>query len=183
MVTAGIVLALLYVGRDVLVPLALAIMLSFLMAPVVRALRRIGVGHTPSVLMAVLTLTVSCMAVAMVLGIQTLRLAESLPQYEATVQRKLKTLDEVTVGRFRLLTREASRLLEIHHDAAEPIPGSAGDLERPVLDAPAGCGGIAVTRGHAAAAAAHSEAAELRLDPAPSHGDRAARPHFRAARA
>ena len=138
MVTAGIVLALLYVGRDVLVPLALAIMLSFLMAPVVRALRRIGVGHTPSVLMAVLTLTVSCMAVAMALGIQTLRLAESLPQYEATVQRKLKTLDEVTVGRLRLLTREASRLLEIHHDAAEPIPGSAGDLERPVPTRPPG---------------------------------------------
>ena len=137
MVTAGIVLALLYVGRDVLVPLALAIMLSFLMAPVVRALRRIGVGHTPSVLMAVLTLTVSCMAVAVVLGIQTLRLAESLPQYEATVQRKLKTLDEVTVGRLRLLTREASRLLEIH-EAAEPIPGSAGDLERPVPTRPPG---------------------------------------------
>ena len=136
-VTAGIVLALLYVGRDVLVPLALAIMLSFLMAPVVRALRRIGVGHTPSVLMAVLALTVSCMAVAMVLGTQILHLAESLPRYEATVQRKLKTLDEVTVGRFRLLTREASRLLEIH-EAAEPIPGSAGELERPVPTRPPG---------------------------------------------
>ena len=136
-VTAGIVLALLYVGRDVLVPLALAIMLSFLMAPVVRALRRIGVGHTPSVLMAVLALTVACMAIATVLGIQTLRLAESLPRYEATVQRKLKVLDEVTVGRFRLLTREASRLLEIH-EAAEPIRGSAGDLEHPVPTRPPG---------------------------------------------
>ncbi len=136
-VTAGIVLALLYVGRDVLVPLALAIMLSFLVAPVVRALRRIGVGHTPSVLMAVLTLTVSCTAIAVVLGIQTLRLAESLPRYEATVQRKLKTLDEVTVGRLRVLTKEASRLLEIH-EAAEPIPGSAEDLERPVPTRPPG---------------------------------------------
>ena len=134
-VTAGVVLSLLYVGRDVLVPLALAIMLSFLMAPVVRALRRIGVGHAPSVLMAVLTLTVSCMAVAVVLGMQTLRMAESLPQYEATVQRKLKTLDELTVGRLRLLTREASRLLEIH-EAAQPIPGSARDLERPVPTRP-----------------------------------------------
>ncbi len=137
MVTAGIVLTLLYVGRDVLVPLALAIMLSFLMAPVVRALRRIRVGHTPSVLMAVLALTVACMAVAVALGMQTLRLAESLPRYEATVQRKLKVLDEVTVGRFRLLTREASRLLEIH-EAAEPIPGSARELERLVPTRPPG---------------------------------------------
>src|SRR5271157_2080909 len=137
MVTAGIVLALLYVGRDVLVPLALAIMLSFLMAPVVRALRRVGVGHTPSVLMAVLALTVACMAVAVALGMQTLHLAESLPRYEATVQRKLKTLDEATVGRFRLLTREASRLLEIH-EAAEPIPGSAREPARPVPTRPPG---------------------------------------------
>jgi predicted PurR-regulated permease PerM len=134
-VTTAIVLVLLYVGRDVLVPLALAIMLSFLVAPVVRALRRIGVGHISSVLMTVLALTVSCMTVAVMLGIQTLRLAESLPRYEATVQRKLKTLDEVTVGRFRLLTREASQLLELH-EAAEPIPGSTGDLERPVPTRP-----------------------------------------------
>ena len=41
MVTVGIVLALLYVGRDVLVPLVLAVMLSFLTAPVVRVVRRI----------------------------------------------------------------------------------------------------------------------------------------------
>ncbi len=134
-VTAGVVLSLRYVGRDVLVPLALAIMLSLLVAPVVRVLRRIGVGHIPSVLMAVLTLTVSCMAVAAVLGMQTLHLAESLPRYEATVQRKLKMLDEVTVGRFRLLTGEASRLLEIH-EAAEPIRGSAAELERPVPTRP-----------------------------------------------
>jgi len=133
--TTGIVLSLLYVGRDVLVPLALAIMLSFLMAPVVRGLRRIGVGHAFSVLVAVLALTVSCMAVAAVLATQTLHLAEGLPRYEATVQRKLKMLDEATVGRFRLLTREASRLLEIH-EAAEPIPASAGDLERPVPTRP-----------------------------------------------
>jgi predicted PurR-regulated permease PerM len=130
-VTAGIVLALLYFGRDVLIPLALAILLTFLVAPVVRALRRIGVGRTPSVLIAVLTLAVSSMAVAVVLGIQTLRLAESLPQYEATVQRKLKTLDELTVGRLRLLTSEASRMIEID-DAAEAIPGPTGDLERSV---------------------------------------------------
>ncbi len=135
--TGAIVLALLYVGRDVLVPLALAIMLSFLVAPVVRALRQFGVGHVPSVLMAVLALTVSCMAIAVVLATQILHLAESLPRYETTVQRKLKMLDEATVGRFRLLTREASRLLELH-EAAVPIPGSAADLERSVPTRPPG---------------------------------------------
>jgi predicted PurR-regulated permease PerM len=132
MATGGMVLALLYVGRDVLIPLALAVMLSFLTAPVVRAVRRIGFGHTSSVLTTVLTLTVLWMAVAGALGTQILHLAESLPRYEATIQRKLKTIDEVTVGRLHVLTREASRLLEIR----EPISDSAGDLERPVTPRP-----------------------------------------------
>ncbi|MBV8806610.1 MAG: AI-2E family transporter, partial [Sinobacteraceae bacterium] len=113
LITAGVVLALLYLGRDVLIPLVLAIMLSLLVAPSVRALRRIGVGRTPSVLIAVLALTLSCLAAAAVLGTQILRIAESLPQYEATIQRKLVAINAVTEGRLMLLTREASRVLEV----------------------------------------------------------------------
>ena len=44
--TAGIILALLYLGRSVLIPLALAIMLSLLVAPLVLALRRLRVDRT-----------------------------------------------------------------------------------------------------------------------------------------
>ena len=115
--TAGIVLALLYVGRSVLIPLALAIMLSLLVTPVVRALRRLGVGRTSSVLIAVAVLAVSCMGVAAALGTQILRSAENLPQYESNVQRKLKTLEESTIGPLRRLTDETSRLIEIHEPA------------------------------------------------------------------
>lgn len=41
----AVVLTLLYVGRDVLIPLTLALMLSLLIAPLVRALRHIGLGQ------------------------------------------------------------------------------------------------------------------------------------------
>jgi predicted PurR-regulated permease PerM len=116
---AGIVLAVLYVGRSVLIPLALALMLSLLVAPLVRALRRIGVGRAASVLIAVGALTLSCMAVAAVLGTQVLRIAASFPQYQSNVQRKLKTLDELTTRRLRLLTTETSRLIDIHETSTE----------------------------------------------------------------
>ena len=85
-------------------------MLSLLMAPAVRALQRIGVGRALSVLVVVLMLAVSCLTVAVVLGTQVLRIAESLPQYEATIHRKLETLDEATLGRVRVLTSKASGL-------------------------------------------------------------------------
>ena len=97
-ITAGIILALLYLGRSVLIPLALAIMLSLLVAPLIRGLRRLRIGRASSVLVAVAALTVSCVGVAAALGTQILHIAESLPQYESNVQRKLKTLEEVTVG-------------------------------------------------------------------------------------
>jgi predicted PurR-regulated permease PerM len=84
-ITGAVVLGLLYVGRDVLIPLVVAIILSLLVVPLVRALSRIGLGRTPSVLIAVLALSLSCAAVAVVLGAQALRIAESLPQYKATV--------------------------------------------------------------------------------------------------
>src|SRR6202163_3030663 len=69
--TAGIVLALLYLGRSVLIPLALAIMLSLLVAPLIRALRRLRVGRASSVLVAVAALTVLCVGVAAAVGTNT----------------------------------------------------------------------------------------------------------------
>ena len=68
--TAGITLALLHLGRSVLIPLALAIMVSLLVAPLVRALRRLRVGRISSVLVAVVALAVLCMGVAAGLGTQ-----------------------------------------------------------------------------------------------------------------
>src|ERR1700692_2568969 len=115
--TAGIVLALLYLGRSVLIPLALAIMLSLLVAPLIRALRRLRIGRASSVLVAVAALTVLCVGVAAALGTQVLHIAESLPQYESNVQRKLKTFEEVIVGPILKLTNETSRLVETRESA------------------------------------------------------------------
>jgi len=128
-VTAGIILALLYLGRSVLIPLALAIMLSLSVAPLIRALRRLRIGRASSVLVAVAALTVSCVGIAAALGTQILHIAESLPQYESNVQRKLKTLEEVTVGPILRLTNETRRLTGIRQSAETP-PVPARDVER-----------------------------------------------------
>ncbi len=139
-ITAGIVLALLYLGRSVLIPLALAIMLSLMVAPLVRALRRIRIGRISSVLIAVITLTVACMGVGAALGTQILRIAGSLPQYESNVQLKLKTLEEVTIGPLLRLTDETARLTQIR-DSAEAPRADVRDVER---SRPAALPGVAV---------------------------------------
>jgi predicted PurR-regulated permease PerM len=125
--TAGIVLALLYLGRSVLIPLAFAIMLSLLVAPLVRTLGRLRIGRTSSVLIAVVASTVLCIGVAAALGTQMLRIAESLPQYESNVQHKLKTLEEITIGPLVRLTDETSRLTGIRQ-STDALSVPAGDL-------------------------------------------------------
>jgi predicted PurR-regulated permease PerM len=127
--TAGIILALLYLARSVLIPLALAIMLSLLVAPPIRALRRLRIGKASSVLIAVAALTVLCVGVTAALGTQILHIAESLPQYESNVQRKLKTLEEATVGPIIRLTSETSRLTGIRQPG-EAVPVPARDVGR-----------------------------------------------------
>ncbi len=71
-------------------------------------------------LVAVAALTLSCVGIAAALGTQILHIAESLPQYESNVQRKLKTLEEVTVGPILTLSNETSRLTRSHQAAESP---------------------------------------------------------------
>ena len=121
------VLALLHFGRDVLIPFTVALMMSLLIAPLVRRLRRIGLGQTTAVLLAVIILTVAVTAAAGVLGTQVLHMAESLPQYEKTIQQKLRNLDQLTVGRLDALTGEATRLIESHPTSlGSPVPSGTG---------------------------------------------------------
>ena len=55
--TIVVVVGALYLGREILIPLALAILLSFMLAPVVIRLRRWGLGRIPAVLAVVMLLS------------------------------------------------------------------------------------------------------------------------------
>jgi predicted PurR-regulated permease PerM len=126
-IATATVLGLLYFARDVLVPITLAVILSLLIAPLVRALRRLGLGQTTSVLAAVLVLTFSFAAVAGVTVSQFVGMAASLPQYERTIGRKLKTVNDMTVAKLNALTEQAGRLT-IRRPTAAP-PGTLGQTD------------------------------------------------------
>src|SRR3984885_12660726 len=104
-------LAVFYFARDVLVPITLAFILSLLIAPLVRALRHVGLGQTVSVLAAVIVLALSFGAIGGVIGSQLVGMAGSLPQYERTLEVKLETLDRLTVRRVNAFTAQAGRVL------------------------------------------------------------------------
>lgn len=84
----------LYFARDVLLPIAVAVLVSFLLAPVVRRIESWRVPHVAAVLATtVLTVAAGLFAVMMVAQ-QLVHLAEELPQYEQTFQKRIEMLRE-----------------------------------------------------------------------------------------
>jgi predicted PurR-regulated permease PerM len=110
-IATGVVLALLYFGKDVLVPVILALILALLMAPFVRLLQKMRLGHAYAVCIAVLLLATVATGLMTVIGSQTVHLAESLPQYERTVEAKLQVLHDLTMTRLDAMRGEAGKVI------------------------------------------------------------------------
>lgn len=101
-----VTIAALYLARDLLIPLTLAVLLSFVLAPLVRLLRRARLPWPPAVLIAVLLALAVLLAVGGVIGAQIAGLADDLPRYETTICKKIDTVQELTIGRVnRFLAR------------------------------------------------------------------------------
>ncbi|RZT11135.1 Predicted PurR-regulated permease PerM [Duganella sp. CF402] len=139
LVGTATVLALLYFGRDVLIPITLAFILSFLIAPFVRALRHLGLGQTTSVCTGVLVVTVTLLAIGAVIVQQVGVMGASLPKYQDTIAAKIETLDELTRGTIGSLGGPAGQLIEhftsdsVGGSGAQPVQLSDGSVKTPVL--------------------------------------------------
>jgi len=96
--------ATLYFGKEVLVPITLALLLAFVLAPLVKLLRHLRIGRVPSVLLAVLLAVGVILAIGGVIGTQIAQLTTNLPQYAETVEKKVATIRRVTIGRISALT-------------------------------------------------------------------------------
>ena len=64
---SGVVVAVLYFAREILVPFALAVLLSFLLAPAVRWLQGIGAGRAAAVAITALVAFVAIFGLAAIL--------------------------------------------------------------------------------------------------------------------
>jgi predicted PurR-regulated permease PerM len=91
-VMAAIVVATLYFGQPIFVPLALAILLSFGLSPLVELLRRIRFGRVPSVLVSVLFAFFVIGVLGSYIGTQVGRLATELPHYQTNLVHKIHSI-------------------------------------------------------------------------------------------
>ena len=81
--------AILYLGREVFVPFALGILLSFVLAPIVIFLQKMNVPRIVAISAAILTATAVIAALAGFIAIQLTSVVTQIPSYRANIETKL----------------------------------------------------------------------------------------------
>ncbi|VWX61962.1 Phytochrome sensor protein [Burkholderiales bacterium 8X] len=94
LVTAGVIIAALYFGRDILIPLALAFLLGFVLDPLVMRLKRWGLPRTLSVALVVVFALGMIGLAGVFLSSQVSALSAQLPTYQSNIKSKFRDLRE-----------------------------------------------------------------------------------------
>jgi predicted PurR-regulated permease PerM len=106
------VVACLYFASAVLIPITLAILLSFLVAPLADALTRLRLGHVASVFAAVVISVSVIGMLGAVIATQLTDLAAGMPRYQATIEQKMETAHSLTIGKLNRFASAAGQALQ-----------------------------------------------------------------------
>ena len=117
-------IAALYVGRDIFVPLALAVLLSFMLAPLVSWLQRQRVPRIPAVVGVVVVAFAVVGGFGFVVAGQLTQLAENLPSYQSNIQAKIRAV-KISGGPDGLFGRVSDMLQELGEEVARPAEPAA----------------------------------------------------------
>jgi predicted PurR-regulated permease PerM len=127
-----IVVAVLYFARTVFIPLALSLLLAFLLAPLVIRLRHWGLGRVPSAVGVVLLSFAILGTIGTVMTSQLTDLAHRLPDYEHNIHQKIdsiRTSGGGFINRFSRVVRNFTE--ELTPAPPAPAKEQSGE-ERPV---------------------------------------------------
>jgi len=117
LIAGVVVVAALYFARAVLVPFALAMLLSFLLAPLVRQLENLGLARVASVLIVVILATGIVVTLTARVAGQLIEVAGELPNYRAHIQKKLAYLHDGGIG----VVKVADRVDELVTEMADSL--------------------------------------------------------------
>src|SRR5579871_5995406 len=91
-VIAGVVVSGIYFGRPVLMPLALAVLTSFALAPLVALFKKIRLGNVGSVVISLLLAVAIVSSLGLFMGSQVAKLAADLPRYQTNLALKIHSV-------------------------------------------------------------------------------------------
>jgi predicted PurR-regulated permease PerM len=123
---AAISVAALYFAQDVLIPIMLAVMLSFVLSPLVDILQRLRLWRAPAVILAVLaTLGVIGLLGTVIAG-QAASLSDDAPRYAQTIEAKIEGVQ----GYAEKSIAQASKMFGLGRHGPQPRGASARNLSQ-----------------------------------------------------
>ena len=127
LVIGALIIAALYFGQVILVPLALAFLLGFVLDPLVVRLRRWGMPRVLAVVLVVGMVLVSLAGAGLFLGMQVSALSSQLPTYQSNIRHKMRDLRESASrpGMFEGALRTIDTVKTEVEKASPPPPKSA----------------------------------------------------------
>jgi predicted PurR-regulated permease PerM len=135
LVTVAATAAALYFGKDIFLPLAVAVLLTFALAPVVSWLRRFRLPRPAAVITVVVAAFAAIALFGAVVATQLGILAENLPLYQSNIEAKVRIIKDVNVGEgfFNRVSRLLERLGAEIRRSDQPPPGASatGTAEEP----------------------------------------------------
>lgn len=117
----AVVIGAVYLAKPVLVPLTLAVLVSFLLAPLVARLERWHFGRTAATV-TVMALVLSAVGfLVYVIGVQVTATARNLPAYEQQLRTRIRTVRESLAGPFSRAAETVEELgKELSDQPSEP---------------------------------------------------------------
>ena len=133
LVGLGVMLALLYWAKAVFIPVALAVLLTFLLTPIVNALWRWGLGRTPAAVLVVVLAACLIGAVGWTVEMQIATLASELPTYTDNIKQKIAQVRQASSGGVLGKVQEAVKDVTSAFQPGTPAPPAAGPAVGPEL--------------------------------------------------
>ena len=130
-VVAAAVVAVLYLGGEILKPLVVAALLAFILVPLIRHLRAWGAPRVPSVLLTVILAIALLASIGGTVAFQVADLAQDLPQYESNLRSKIRGLG-AGPWTSRTLDRATDTLRELQDELAKSRPPPSEPKPLPV---------------------------------------------------
>jgi predicted PurR-regulated permease PerM len=112
--------AILFLARDILIPFALAVLLSFLLTPAVLWFQRWGLPRIPAIVVVVALSFAVIGFVGWIVAGQVIDLANELPRYRHNIVSKLQALQTPSAG---ALGRATENIKDLMQDVLRPTGG------------------------------------------------------------
>jgi predicted PurR-regulated permease PerM len=132
---AAFIVCTLYFGRELIVPFALAALLTFMLAPLVTRLQR-GIGRVAAVIFVVMMIVVATGAAGWILTRQAVDLANKLPDYKENIRTKLQAFKMPSDSSFSKVSQTVEELKKDLPGGNDEDSGSDSPLTKKLESTP-----------------------------------------------